>query len=175
MKQRTRFFSLSIFACATCVALMLGGCIGYRFGRSSELPFRSIYVAPPVNASLAPQTAPLLGSVIRRELDRSGEVRISRDEDADAVLEITLMDLQREISADRAEDTGLARKWRVTLSAECTLRDPDTGKVFFEKRVVPAFDEIYADSGQTAAEYQNMPVLMTRLGKAITQEILSTW
>ncbi len=166
---------LPLLACAAGAALMLSGCLGYRFGRSAELPFRTVYVAPPVNASLAPQTAPLLGAVIRRELDRSGEVRISNDENADAVLEITLMDLKREISADRAEDTGLARKWRVTLSAECTLRDPETGKVFFEKRVVPAFDEVYADSGQTAAEYQNMPVLMTRLGKAITREILSTW
>jgi hypothetical protein len=170
--MRRRLF---LFAWAAGVSIVFSGCLGYRFGRSAELPFRTIYVAPPVNASLAPQTAPLLGSVIRRELDRSGEVRISEDPNADAVLEITLRVLEREISADRADDTGLARKWRLTLSAECTLRDPKTGEVYMEKRVIPAFDEVYTDSGQTAAEHQNMPVLMTRLGEAITREILSTW
>jgi len=157
------------------VAAVLSGCAGYQLGTSSALPFRSIYVAPPLNASLAPQTSALLGAAIRRDLDRSGEVLLTDEEAADAILKVTLQDLQREVSADRQDDAGLARKWRVTISAECTLKDPRTGKVYFENRIIPAFDEIYADSGLVTAEYQNMPVLMSRLGSAISRDILSVW
>lgn len=165
-------------ACSVLVwvaGLALGGCAGYQLGDGGELPFRSIAVAPPVNASLAPQAAVLVGSGVAREIDRSGRASLAPPESADAILAITLTTLQREISADRADDTGLARKWRVVLTAECTLTDRRTDRVLFEKRPVRAFDEVYADSGLPAAEYQNMPVLAGRLAEAIAREVLAVW
>ncbi|BET67695.1 hypothetical protein ASA1KI_26130 [Opitutales bacterium ASA1] len=156
-------------------SVLLGGCIGYRFGSAPKPPFRSVHVAAPVNASFAPQSVALLGTVVRREIDRSADFRVADERRADAVLTITLRDLRRELSADRAGDTGLARKWRVTLTADCTLVDRNGGRTFFENRPVSAFDEIYTDSGQTTTEAQNMPVLMTRLGEAIARELASGW
>lgn len=163
------------FLAALGIALWLPGCAGYQMGDPETLPFRTIHVAPPVNASLAPQAAALLGTSVTREIARSGRATIAAADTAEAELAIALTDLQREISADRASDVGLARKWRVILVAECTLTNKRSGQVYFERRSVSAFDEVYTDSGLVPAEYQNMPVLTARLAEAIAREVLSVW
>lgn len=157
------------------LALLAAGCAGYKLGDPTDLPFRSLYVAPPVNTSLAPQAAALVGTAVRREIDRSGRVAIAPEGACEARLVITLTSLEREISADRESDPGLARKWRVTLAAECTLTDARTGRAYFERRPVSAFDEVYSDSGLVAAEFQDMPMLTGRLAEAIAREVLAVW
>lgn len=151
------------------------GCAGYRLGDPATLPFATIHVAPPMNTSLAPQAAALVGSSLIRTLDRSGRVRIADASEADALLEVRLVDYRREIAAERSDDTILARKWRVTLLAECTLTNRRDGTTWFVRRPVDAFDEVYVDSGLVPAEYQNMPVLAGRLAEAIAREVLGAW
>lgn len=160
--------SLALTAC-------LAGCAGYQLGETTALPFRTVHVAVPFNVSLAPQAAALLGTAVISEIDRSGRAAIAPEGAADAVLRITLKRIEREVSADRADDPGLARKWRTSLVAECTLVDARTQKIYFERREVSAFDEIFSDSGAATAEYQNMPVLTARLAEAIAREVLSVW
>lgn len=162
-------------ACAAVLAAFLSACASYHLGDSADLPFRTIHVAAPLNTSLAPQSAALLGAAVIQQLDRSGRVTIAPEDSADAILQITIETLDREVSAERANDTGLARKWMVTLSARCTLTDARSGKPFFENRAVSAFDEVYSDSGLVNAEYQNMPVLTRRLATEIGREVLSVW
>jgi hypothetical protein len=157
------------------VAFLGGGCAGYQLGDAAALPFGSIYVAPPVNTSLAPQAAALVGSSLARELDRSGRVQLAPESAADAWLTVTLTDYRREITAERSSDTRLARKWRVTLTATCTLANARDGQAWFTQRVVSAFDEVYVDSGLVQAEYANMPVLAERLAHEIAREVLGAW
>jgi hypothetical protein len=154
---------------------LLSGCAGYNLGDGGELPFNSVYVSPPVNNSLAPQAAALLGASIINDLERSGRLSIAPEGVAGARLAVTITDLAREISAEQAADTALARKWRVTLTARCSLINSQTGQAYFQDREVTAFDEVYVDSGFVAAEYQNMPVLAGKLADAIAHEVLATW
>ena len=172
--RRARLFAPFAIA-AGLAAWLLGGCAGYTLGDAGELPFRSIHVAPPVNTSLAPQAAALLGSAIAGEIDRSGRATISSPSNADAELRVTILQLRREISADRADDTGLARKWRVILDAEFSLVEVGSGREWVSRRPVTAFDEVYSDSGHVDAEYQNMPVLTSRLAEVIAREVLAVW
>ena len=162
-------------ALAMCSALLIVGCAGYQLGDPGKLPFASIHVAPPINTSLAPQASPLVGAGVIRSLDRSGRVTIAPDGEADAVLTITLMDYHREVAAERSNDTELARKWRVILTAECTLTNRRDGLAWFTRRSVSAFDEVYVDSGLVPAEYQNMPVLTDKLAQEIAREVLGAW
>jgi Lipopolysaccharide-assembly len=157
------------------LALLGAGCSGYQLGDPATLPFASIHVAPPVNASLAPQAAALVGASLTRALDRSGRVTIAAENSADALLALTLVDYRREVAAERSDDTSLARKWRVTLTAECTLTRRSDGHAWFTRRSVHAFDEVYVDSGLVPAEYGNMPVLADRLAQEVAREVLGAW
>lgn len=177
MKISRRFLKAGT-GLSLCVILTLWqGCSGYQMGDSAAPPFRKVYVSPPVNASLAPQAAALLGTQVARELDRTGivQVAVAAGDSAEAELEITITRFDREVSADRSDDVGLARKWRLTLVAECTLTDRRTQTAFFVDREVSAFDEIYTDSGTNPAEYQNMPVLTDRLAQKIAREVVAAW
>lgn len=167
----------SVVCCLLVAAIACGfvGCAGYKLGEPGQLPFASIHVAPPINTSLAPQAAPLLGSAVIRALDRSGRVSVARENDADARLAITITTYRREVAAERSNDTELARKWRVTLTAECTLTNRRDGQAWFSRRAVSAFDEVYVDSGLVPAEYQNMPVLTAKLAQEISSEVLGAW
>ncbi len=165
----------ALLSAALLAAAVLAGCTSYHLGDPAKLPFASIYVRPPLNTSNAPQAAPLVGTALARQLDRSGRVAISTADGAEAEVQVTLVRLQREPTISRSEDTGLARRWRVTLEAEVTLTDRRTGKDYFTRRRVSAFDEVYSDSGLVTAEYQNMPLLASRLAEAIAYEITSVW
>lgn len=165
----------ALLSAALLVAFLLGGCTSYHLGDPAALPFASIHVQPPLNTSNAPQAAALVGTALSRQLDRSGRVAIATSEAAEAEVNVTILRLQREPTISRTEDTGLARRWRVTIEAEVTLTDRRTGKAYFTRRRVSAFDEVYSDSGLVTAEYQNMPLLATRLAEAIAYEITSVW
>jgi hypothetical protein len=153
----------------------LGGCASYQLGTPADQPFRSIEVPPVENTTFAPQAGPVLTSQIIREFERDGRVRPEPAGSAEATLEVTLVDLQREIRVMRADDTGLARKTRLTLVARCTLRSADGATVFFADRPISAQTEVFMDDGQNPAETQAMPILTRNLASAISRSVLDTW
>ena len=80
-----------------------------------------------------------------------------------------------EIAAARADDTGLARKFNVTLTAACTLRDPRTGHATWTDRRISVRREVFTDSGQLQAEYQTLALLTEALAARITSDLVETW
>ena len=84
-------------------------------------------------------------------------------------------DYHREVAAVREGDTGLARKFNVTLGATCTLRDNRTGQALFENRSVSAVREVFTDSGQLQAEYQTLPLLADALATKVVHTALDVW
>ena len=77
--------------------------------------------------------------------------------------------------AARADDTGLARKFNVTLTAACTLRDPRTGRSLWTDRRISVRREVFTDSGQLQAEYQTLALLTEALAARITSDLVETW
>mgnify|MGYP001200047688 CR=1 FL=1 len=164
-------------AMATLGILLVGlsGCSTYQFGTPSELQFSSIYVEPVDNRALAPQASSVLTSQIIRQFERDGRLSLETESSAEVTLSVELVDLTREIRVMRADDTGLARKIRLTLVADCSLTGTETGKVYFSKRKVKAESEVYLDDGQNLAEFQDMPVLTRNLAFNISHAVLDTW
>ena len=94
---------------------------------------------------------------------------------ADATLSLTIDTYRREIAAAREGDTGLARKFNVTLGATCSLRDNRTGRAIFEQRPVTAVREVFTDSGQLQSEYQALPLLAEALAAKVAHAALDVW
>jgi hypothetical protein len=86
-----------------------------------------------------------------------------------------LNEYRRDIAAVREDDTGLARKFNVTLGALCTLRDNRNGKLIFENRPVNAVREVFTDSGQLQSEYQTLPLLAEALALRVAHAALDVW
>lgn len=158
------------------LALLASGCAHYRLGTGSAPAFRSLHVAPADSRIALPQGAALLSTRLREALLRDARVELRPDPgSAEAALTLTLVDYRREIAAARADDTGLARKFNVTLTAACTLRDPRTGRSLWTDRRISVRREVFTDSGQLQAEYQNLALLTEALAARITSDLVETW
>jgi len=157
-------------------ALLAPSCAHYRLGSGSTPSFRSLHVAPADSRIALPQAAALLSTRLREALLRDARVELRPDPDsAEAALTLTLVDYRREIAAARSDDTGLARKFNVTLTATCALRDPRTGRSLWTDRRISVRREMFTDGGQLQAEYQTFALLTEALAARITSDLVETW
>lgn len=152
------------------------GCAHYQLGTGATPAFRSLYIEPVSNRTLLPQSQAVLTTRLRENFARDGRVALANSaETADATLSIVVQEYRREISVVRENDTGLARKFDVTLGATCTLRDNRAGKLLFENRPVNAMREVFTDSGQLQAEYHILPLLAEALAAKVVHAALDVW
>ncbi|HTJ77548.1 MAG TPA: LptE family protein [Rariglobus sp.] len=161
-----------------CIAglFALSGCSSYHLGSGGKLTFTTLYVAPVVNESNLPQAVALVSTQLREAFLKDGRVSlVNNAEDADAVLTVKLTKYGRQSTASQSNDTGLARKFDVTLNAEASLRDNHKGKFLFEKRKVEAVREVFTDSGQLQSEYNTVPLLAETLSKNVLNATLDVW
>ena len=156
--------------------LGLTSCAHYHLGTGATPTFRTLYVEPVANKTLLPQAQALLSTRIRESFLRDNRVAlVNSPEAADATLAIVINDYHRDVAAVREDDTGLARKFNVTLGIACTLRDRRSGRTIFEGRPVSAQREIFTDSGQLQAEYQTLPLLAESLAGKVVHATLDVW
>ena len=156
--------------------LLQAGCASYQLGTGSTPTFRTLYIEPVMNKTTLPQSQALVSTRLRESFLRDGRVQlVNSPEAADATLTIVINDYHREVAAVREGDTGLARKFNVTLGASCTLRAKLSEKPIFENRPVLAVREVFTDSGQLQAEYQTLPLLAEALSAKLVHAALDVW
>ena len=163
--------------------VLLAGCANYRLGTEGKLSFHSLYIAPVENKARLPQAVAVFSSQIREAFLRDGRVTVVNSPDeAEATLVISLENYYRDVTSSRPDDTGLARKFNLNLTAVCTLRDKQSDKPLFEKRPIAVDQEIFAtatpqqlDSNQLQAEYQAMPLLAAKLAEKAVHAALDVW
>jgi hypothetical protein len=158
------------------IGLLLSGCSNYRLGTGGELSFRTLYIAPVVNESNLPQAVAPVSTRLRETFLRDARIiLVNTPDEADAVLSVTLVNYGRSSQVRQTVDTGLTRKFDVTLDAEITLRDNAEQKPIFEKRKVQAVRQVFVDGGQLQAEYNNVPLLAEELAGKIRSAALDIW
>ena len=157
--------------------LLAAGCSHYQLGTGAARPaFATLYVAPVETTVLLPQSRALLTTQIRETFARDARVTLADSpEAADATLRIVIHDYHREVAAVREGDTGLARKFALTLAADCTLRDNRAARLLFERRPITVRRDSFTDNGQLQSEYQALPLLAAALAEKIIHATLDVW
>lgn len=156
--------------------VLASGCRHYSLGNTAELPYQRLYVAPVVNRSLAPQAQSLVSGQLIEQLMRDPRLTIvSNPEQADAVLEVTLIDYTRNVGATSTDDTYLGRMFELHLVASCSLTNPRDGSVYFSDRIVSAEASSLSDGGFQSNEYQAMPSLARDLAARIVRQATAVW
>jgi Lipopolysaccharide-assembly len=177
-----RAWSLLLF-----VALLAPGCVHYQLGSGSEPSFETIYVEPAKNKTTLAQSQVVVSTMVRQAFIRDGRVTVVNSSDeADATLQVTLVNYSREDAANREDDNGLARKFTLHLRASCWLRDNRTGRMLFDGRIVEVEREAFTDNGlgsvpfgtsndQLQSEYNTLPLLADALSEKVTHAVLDVW
>ncbi|HNC23638.1 MAG TPA: LPS assembly lipoprotein LptE [Opitutaceae bacterium] len=169
-------FRPALLSLLAMTALLASGCGHYQLGTEGKLAFTTLYVAPVGNATMLPQAQAAVSTQLRDVLGRDGRVSlVNEPAAADATLTVTLKDYHRDVRAVREDDTGLARKFALTLAAECTLHDNRSGRDLFTKRAISVSRDAFTDGGQLQAEYQVVPLLADALAQKVSHAVLDVW
>ncbi len=178
-----------LLALLACVALfgLAAGCANYQLGTAGKLAFTTLYVEPATTKILLPQAQAIIGTQVRDAFLRDNRVTlVNSPEAADATLSMEITDYRREVATQRRDDTGLARKFTLTLGVRCTLKDRRAGKDLFTNREITVRRDAYTDSGQKLpsgisvsdqlqAEYQALPLLADALADKVAHAVLDVW
>lgn len=175
MKQICRLSFLMMLVASAGFALLLGGCSSYQMGAAAKLPFNSVYVAPVINRSLAPQAQALLTEQTMTRLIESGRVKVEAKGAAQAQLTITLVDFKRSLAISESSDTQLARAFDLELVALITLTDSRSGTVYIDKQRLRATQQVFGYSSEALAERNAMPELTAKLALAIADAVEGVW
>ncbi len=161
---------------ALCLCLGLVACAGYRLGTGTPPEFNRLFIVPVASDVLVPQARALVTTQLREAFLKDGRVTLAATlEEADAVLTVRLNGYGRDTSVVRADDTGLARRFDLSLRALATLTDRRTGKDIFTNRSLVAKRGAFTDSGQLQSEYQTLPLLAADLARQAVQAAFGTW
>ncbi len=156
--------------------LVLCGCGHYQLGTTGQLRFSTLYVAPVVNKTMLPQAQAIVSTQLREALLHDGRVSLANSPaEADATLTVVLEDYHRDVRSAREDDTGLARKFALTLGAKCTLRDNRGSRDLFAGRAVSVSRDAFTDGGQLQSEYQALPLLAEALADKVSHAVLDVW
>ncbi|HXQ81439.1 MAG TPA: LptE family protein [Opitutaceae bacterium] len=168
-------------------ALLAQGCANYRMGSGADPSFATLYIEPAKNKTMLAQSQALMSTLIREAFMRDGRVTVvDNSGEADATLEVTLVNYRRDNAANREDDVGLARKFTLHLTASCRLRDNRTGRMLFDGRIIEVQSEAFTDNGlgavpfgvsndQLQSEYNTLPFLASSLSDKLTHAVLDVW
>jgi len=169
----SRFSVLGLLCCA---GLLLAGCSHYQLGSGAKLAFATLYVEPVETKAHVPQARAILGTQIREMFAKDGRViLVNSPQEADATLSVVVRDYHRDVASALESDPGRARKFTLTLGADCTLRQNRTGQVLFANRRITVQRDAFTDGGQLQSEYQALPLLAEALADKVGHAVLDVW
>ncbi len=156
------------------VSLLGSSCSHYQLGDTTEIPFTTLVVAPIKNHATIPQLNQVLNHDLRQAFIKSGKTQLT-NESGDAQLNVTVTRLLRDVAATQSSDTGLARKYTLTLQTVCELVNNTTDTPYFSGRKIEVSLDVFLDSGQTEAETNAIPLLSKKLSEKIADQVLQVW
>ena len=175
----TPWESLGVLTAVLCLlnaTFSLTGCAGYQMGTGSAAKFTTLFIAPISSQALIPQAQALVTTQLREAFIHDGRIRlVNSAAEADAVLSVTLAAYNRSVAVARPDDTGLARRFDVTLQAKATLTDNRTKQAYFTARPLEAKRGVFTDSGLVPSEYQALPLLAELLATEAVHATLDSW
>lgn len=173
------------FLFLSAVSLIFAGCANYQLGTGGKLTFTTLYVEPVITKVLVPQAQTILSTQVRSAFARDGRVTlVNSPEAADATLKIVISEFHRDVATQRVGDSGLARKFTLTLGTTATLTDRRGNRPLFTDRVVSVHRDIYTDEGNVGpivktnriqAEYQGFPLLSDAMSEKLMHAVLDVW
>jgi hypothetical protein len=162
--------------CLLSAVLGFTGCAGYQLGTGATPKFTTLFVAPVTTEALIPQARELVTTQVREAFIKDGRIKlVDSPADADAVLQIALTGYDRAVAVSRPDDTGLARRFDVSLRASATLTNERTREAFFVRRPLTAKRGVFTDNGLVPSEYEALPLLAEQLAGEVAHSVLDTW
>jgi|APTNR8051073442_1049403.scaffolds.fasta_scaffold01898_6 hypothetical protein len=159
------------------IALLLSGCAGYQLGGVKPAHLTQVTkIAVPTfeNLTLEPRLAVLVTNAIIKQIQMDGSYEIVNKEDAEAILEGKISDIDR--SQFRAVRNNVLRTSQllVRLRTDYKILDTATGNSLHSGRAIGE-SYIVLDANFQLSEHQAMEDAAQRLAASMVSEISEGW
>lgn len=164
---------LLVLAAACCA--FVTGCVGYRLGPVLKADYKSVAVPMFRNKTLHPQLEAQITNAIIKRLQADGTLRVESQPNADIVVTGVIVKFDRDELRSVREDTGVAREYRINITAEIEARDTRTGKLVIEKTTVTGRGETFIGSDLQSAELQVLPLVADDMARQVVGMLTESW
>jgi len=151
------------------VVLLSSGCAGYKLGPTNGLAAgeKSVQIMPFANSTLEPRLGDSVTAQMRKAVQRDGTFKLATHDDGDILVSGAITKYHRQELSFIPTDVLTVRDYRLSLTAQVTARERNTGKVIFDQPVT-GFTLIRVGSDITSTERQALPLLAGDLARNVT-------
>jgi len=174
--RRNPFIHLSknpliLIPACTALVLFVGGC-GYTLGPTNGLTAgeKKVQITPFLNNTFEPRLGDAVTTALRRKIQEDGTYRLATHGDADIIVTGVLKKYVRHELSFRPRDVLTVQDYRVSVIAEYTARNVNTGSVLSWTNT--AYTLVRVGSDLTSSERQAMPVLADEVAKNVTDSLV---
>jgi len=156
------------------LALVFAGCTGYQLGSTLPESIQSVSLTVS-NKSDEPSIEVAVMKALRAEVQQDGRLALRSPGDADATLEVEMIDYHLSaLSYDRIRG-ALAREYRVNLRAKAVFYDSETGEVLREIPGVTGDTDFPFDADLTAGKRSAIDDAAADLARKIVAQTIAAW
>lgn len=154
--------------------LFLVSCAGYQLGGvkpASLAQVKTIAVPMFTNATLHPRAEALATSAVANAIVQDGTYRISKTDDADAVLEGNLLEIKYSAIRGTRLDTLLPEELTNRVTLGWTLRDARNPTKVLASGTSTGSSQLFVSSNLQTARNNALPEALERAGEALVSRI----
>jgi hypothetical protein len=159
------------------------GCAGYQAGPIKPTPMAGVKtIAVPTfkNLTLEPRIEVSLASAVIKQIQKDGTYQVARDDQADAILEGTLEEIERDPARSVRGNVLLSREYDLTLRIRYRVIDRVTGKELESRSVQGRTSFFVSGSNALSAdiiqdERQAIPLAAEDAAVRLVSQISEGW
>jgi len=157
-------------------SLALGGCVGYKLGSTLPGDIKTIYVPTCINQTDEPLIEIDVTRGVVSEIQMDGTLKlVNNEEDADAVLEITLLDFYLNPVSYTSSSASTANAYRMNVKASFYLRRTSDDVVLVESPSLVGWEEFSMTGDMTTSKSVALRPAAEDLGERIVATITEVW
>ena len=168
---------------ALAAALSLAGCAGYQIGPIKPKLMdgvNTIAVSTFKNDTLEPRVEVLMANSIIKQIQQDGTYKIARENEADALLEGSLDEIQRRPARSVRGNVLQTREFNLVLRVKYKVTNRRTGQPIFQRNVTGTTSFFVSGSNTIAAdvyqdERQAIPIAAEDLATRLVSQISEGW
>lgn len=161
------------------VAVVLGafaGC-GYRLGYVKPVKYariHTLYIPTFKNETQEPRSAVLVTNAVIQQFQRDGTYRVGSADGADAVLEASIVRLNRRQARSTRFDTLRTSELEYTLVLDYRFRDLRTNEIL-DQGLIDGETSRFLDPNFQLSERQALPLAAERLAENLVSRLSEGW
>jgi hypothetical protein len=179
-----KVLQLVLVGLSVATPLFLGGCAGYAIGSPKPKLFSEIhtlYVPNFKNDTLHPRMESLLASAVIKQVHQDGTYKIVDERDADAILEGTLVEIDRRPARNVRGNILQAREYTLQVKVVYTLKNRRNGRQLEQRSVVGTSSFFVARGSQSVSadvnqdEAQAIPTAAEEMAVRLVSHLSEGW